>query len=188
MACFSTFNSTLDGNGGVGFVSQLDKTQLITEFECTAFGTSKSLLYIPSFYVLTMEDELMFKRSQTNPLKSIVWINEVKYDLRKLLKGLQDGRGELSTSSAIFTAEATAVHSLSRICPKSDKVLFSLCRSICYLYILSLDVHILISFKQIYSNRTVPRGNSVVQKTVKKWWIPGCAKHTSIRQSEDNKT
>lgn len=71
MGSLSGFKPTLNGNGGVGLVSQRDKTQLISEFDQTDFCKSRRILYIPSFQFLTLDDEIMKTRSQKNPVKSM---------------------------------------------------------------------------------------------------------------------
>lgn len=71
MSSLSAFNPTLDGNGGVIWVSQSDKTQMLSEFERDSFSTSKRLFYLPVIQFLTLDDELMGIRSQSNPVKSI---------------------------------------------------------------------------------------------------------------------
>ena len=134
MASLCAFSPTLQGGGETGWTSQRDKTQLVSEFERTAFMISKRLFSVPAFQFLTLDDELMGTRSHSNPVKSIS-IRKADREgqsadviadslfrftidsrlhrrgegriesVRQLLKNVQEGRGELSTRSTIFTAD-----------------------------------------------------------------------------------
>lgn len=111
-----------------------DPTKFLTDFEFTAFDTSRRLFYVPTCQMLTLDDELMGTRSNSNPVKTLSsrkadregHSSDVLADalfritlmsrfhrrgeqqvdtVERLIRSVQECQGEMSCRSAILTAD-----------------------------------------------------------------------------------
>lgn len=71
-AHLSAYAPTINAGGGNrSWMAQRDETQIVGDFECIALSKSKLLFYLYIYQFITIGDELMGPRYDSNPVKSI---------------------------------------------------------------------------------------------------------------------